>query len=526
MTIRQKLWIISFSIVLINIMILFVFYRLFMIIDDAGRKAFAADRIVVDISDLNILTYDYVLNPGERLVQQWKSKHASMGEHIAETSATFGSDVVFERIRKNHHEIFTIFDELIGITEKIQEGPLRDTSLLDDNSERLVSQLISRSQMMSIDIHALMNESSAATYRTGKKVLAAILMLILASMLISFALVFVIARRISADLQKVKEGTRIIASGDLDYVLPIRRKDEIAELAADFNEMTRKLRKTYSDLNEEIRARKEMEDALKESEASLQKSYAELENRVEERTADLRKTAEQLETANAELESFSYSVSHDLRAPLRAIDGFSQMLLKDMEGKLDSESARKFKVISDNAEKMGRLIDDILAYSRSARTFVSFNKVEIRQGVEDIWRELQAGNPGRQMELIIGDLPTALGDRTLLRQVFSNLLGNAVKFTRNTEKAVIEVYGIQKGAFNTYCVKDNGVGFDMRYYGKLFEIFRRLHSDKDFEGTGVGLAIVKKIVQKHGGTIWAEAKPGAGATFCFTLPHRQEGINI
>jgi len=237
--------------------------------------------------------------------------------------------------------------------------------------------------------------------------------------------------------------------------------------------------------------------------------------------AEREKLISNLEAANKELESFSYTVSHDLRAPLRAIDGFSQMLLRDIGDKLDSESARKFNVISNNSKKMGQLIDDLLKLSQAARAPVHFERININSVVEDVWKEILAGNPGRKMELVIGELPIARGGRTLLRQVFSNLLSNAVKFTKNREKAEIEVSGSNSGDFNSYCIQDNGVGFDMRYYDKVFEIFHRLHSEREYEGTGVGLAIVRKIIERHGGKIWAESRPGEGTTFYFTLPAQE-----
>jgi PAS domain S-box-containing protein len=233
---------------------------------------------------------------------------------------------------------------------------------------------------------------------------------------------------------------------------------------------------------------------------------------------EMKKWTEQLEAANSELESFSYTLSHDLRAPLRAIDGFSEMLLKETGGRLDPESVRKLNVIRSNTEKMNKFIDDILNYSRTGRAAVSRAAIDMRSLFMEVWKELKEGNPGRSMELKIGNIPPASGDRLLIRQVLSNLLGNAVKFTRIREHAIIEVSGSASKNYNTYSIKDNGVGFDMRYYNKLFEIFRRLHAEKDFEGTGVGLAIVKKIVHKHGGSIWAEGKPGEGAKFCFKLP--------
>lgn len=233
---------------------------------------------------------------------------------------------------------------------------------------------------------------------------------------------------------------------------------------------------------------------------------------------ELKRHSLELESANAELESFTYTVSHDLRSPLRAIDGFADMLLDEIGARLDPESKRKFEVISSNSKKMGQFIDDLLIFSRMGRAALSPVTINMQDDIMDVWTELQAGSRDRDIQLKIGDLPPAFGDRMLLRQVLSNLMGNAVKFTRDRAHAVIEISGSNSGKYSTYCIKDNGAGFDMRYYDKIFEIFRRLHSEEEFEGTGVGLAIVKKIVERHGGNIWAEGKPGEGATFCFTLP--------
>ena len=197
------------------------------------------------------------------------------------------------------------------------------------------------------------------------------------------------------------------------------------------------------------------------------------------------------------------------------------MLLKDIGDKLDPESMRKFNVISKSSQKMSQLIEALLSYSRIGRAFISRDKIDMNDLVENIWKELQAGNPDRDMELKIDVLPPATGNRILVRQVVSNLLSNAVKFTRGREHAIIEVSSFSSGGLNAYCVKDNGAGFDSRYYDKLFEVFSRLHSEKDYEGTGVGLAIAKRIIEKHGGKIWADGKPGEGAIFYFTL---QEGV--
>jgi light-regulated signal transduction histidine kinase (bacteriophytochrome) len=225
-----------------------------------------------------------------------------------------------------------------------------------------------------------------------------------------------------------------------------------------------------------------------------------------------------LEAANKELESFSYSVSHDLRAPLRAIDGYSRMILKRQEDRFDEETVRQFRSIRDNVETMGRLIDALLAFSRLGKQEMSKVGIDTEEIIRDVWQNLLTVNPGRNMTLHIKKMPAALGDRALIREVYSNLLGNAVKFTRNREITEIEAGSLHKGGETIYYIRDNGVGFDMKYYDKLFGVFQRLHSPNDYEGTGIGLALVQRIIKRHGGRVWAESKDDHGACFSFTLP--------
>jgi signal transduction histidine kinase len=238
---------------------------------------------------------------------------------------------------------------------------------------------------------------------------------------------------------------------------------------------------------------------------------ADLEHRVLERTKDL-------ESTNRELEAFSYSVSHDLRAPLRAIDGFSQMLEEDHGGALDDNGRRVVGVIRKNTQRMGRLIDDLLRFSRLGRQAMDPVEVQMRTLVNVVADEIRASEPARALELRIGDLPPAVCDYDLIRQVWANLLGNAAKYTRGRPAALIEVEGVVDGNEVRYTVADNGCGFDSKYSDKVFEVFQRLHSASEFEGTGVGLALVHRIVSKHGGRVWADGRPGEGATFGFALP--------
>jgi signal transduction histidine kinase len=227
---------------------------------------------------------------------------------------------------------------------------------------------------------------------------------------------------------------------------------------------------------------------------------------------------QKLEVANKDLESFTYSVSHDLRAPLRAIDGYARMLEEDHAGKLDDEGRRLLKTVLDSSSKMRQLIDDLLAFSRFNRKAVRSTDLDMSELARDVYAELTALHSGRAPELRLSALPPAKGDPSLLRQVWANLLSNSIKYTGKHAQPVIEVSGRTDGREHVYCVKDNGAGFDMRYYDKLFGIFQRLHNDEEFRGTGVGLAIVERVVSRHGGRVWAEGKVNEGASFFFSLP--------
>jgi light-regulated signal transduction histidine kinase (bacteriophytochrome) len=238
---------------------------------------------------------------------------------------------------------------------------------------------------------------------------------------------------------------------------------------------------------------------------------------VEERTGQLQRTNVELEAANKELEAFSYSVSHDLRAPLRAIDGYSGMLLLEHSASLPAEGRRYLQTVRSNAQQMGRLIDDLLAFARLARQKVARHRFELRALVEECLDKLRSESGDRAVECVVGELPVCEADPALLRQVLLNLIGNAFKYTGKVERARIEIGCERRGGEDVFYVRDNGVGFDMKYADKLFGVFQRLHRGKDFEGTGVGLAIVQRIVNRHGGRVWAEAEPGKGATFYFTL---------
>jgi signal transduction histidine kinase len=271
--------------------------------------------------------------------------------------------------------------------------------------------------------------------------------------------------------------------------------DEVGALVESFNDMLAEI---------ERRTRE-----LETSGAEVLRLNSELERRVQQRTAEL-------EHANRELESFSYSVSHDLRSPLRAIDGYSQILQEDYGEGLDDEGRRLLRVVRDSAQHMARLIDDLLSFSQLGRKPLAVSPLDMAKLATEVVAELSQLHPNARIEL--GPLPPVSGDRSLLRQVWINLVSNALKYSAQRERPYVEIGGREDEGEKVFWVRDNGAGFDMRYKDKLFKVFQRLHRADEFEGTGVGLAIVQRVVTRHGGRVWAESGIGEGAVFRFALP--------
>ncbi|WP_242470803.1 sensor histidine kinase [Thiocystis violacea] len=326
------------------------------------------------------------------------------------------------------------------------------------------------------DLH-LSSHATAVAY--GDALLRMEFWLIAGTALLVLLLTYPTLNRIGTALHALGQGTREAGPEGLPPELSLSGRDEFGQLAHDFNQMARRL--------------------------------AAAEEAREQR-------AQELETAVKDLENFSYSVSHDLRAPLRAIDGFIGILREDYAPRLDAEGLRLFGVVSANAKKMERLIDDILALSRAGRLEMEWVGVDMNRLVDEVWDNLSEHRQGRAIQFEHADLPTSICDPRAIRQVWQNLLDNAIKFTRGRDPALIEVKAERNATMIRYTVRDNGAGFDPAYSNKLFGLFLRLHGMDEFEGTGVGLAIAQRFVQKHHGEVWGTGAVNAGATFGFSLP--------
>jgi len=496
MNIKNKLYISAgISIVLVVILLSVVLVTSGRIAE-GSKKHELLDNVRGGVSELDLVTYDYLLHREQRMEHQWNIKHNSLGE-ILEKEA---KDEELISIRADYAALGDLFSQITANSERLQqfieEGASQEKiDAAIGLEERLVSQLLVTSHSIFTDAARLAEGAQAEVTEAQRLAtnLTLILMIILAIAVTTSSLV--VARSISKPLDELTKGTEIIGKGDLEHKVEVKSKDELGQLAAAFNEMTASLKKitaSRDELDREVTVRKRAEEQV-------------------------RRTNIELAAVNKELEAFAYSVSHDLRAPLRSINGFSQALIEDYPDKLDEQGKDYLQRVRSATQRMGVLIDDLLRLSRVARSEMIRETVDLSAVAQSIADELQKTQPERQVSFVIAPALTTSGDAQLLRLLMENLLSNAWKFSGYHPQAKIEFGTSQVDGKETFFVRDDGAGFDMTYADKLFGVFQRLHSQDKFPGTGVGLATVQRIVHRHGGQVWAEGKVEEGATFYFTL---------
>ncbi len=493
-----------------SLSILFSFREISRAVDQ-GRLAYEISR---GAAQLNGLARAYATHSLPRLKTQWQERADSLGTLLSDGAWTGSERELIARLRENQASAQRLFPEVSTAIEGWSKALEQVRPLRRESAERLMTQLTAKTQDMEYYAYRLNKVSVDRIAAVQHRTFVIIISLIAALL----GLIAVIWNRlylgIVIPLHKIENTAAQFARGNLTVLAP-EEDNEIGRLGRAFNRMGQALNILYENLSKEISERKAAQE-------QLQKSSQELEKRVEERTLHLNERTRELEETNKELESFSYSVSHDLRAPLRAIDGFSSMLLKELGGKIEEEPRRKLNIVRENTLKMSRLIDDLLNLSRLGRQALNVSTLDMEVIFREAWKELCHPTPERNARLELKELKElkeTSGDRALIKQVVLNILSNALKYTRDRNPALIEVGSSFDGDGSiVFRVKDNGAGFDMAYYDKLFGVFQRLHSESEYEGTGVGLAIVQRIIHRHGGRVWAEGEPGKGATFWFSLP--------
>jgi signal transduction histidine kinase len=458
------------------------------------RKANADLALASDIrnliADRIMLRDEYFIYREERPKTQWYSKTSRYSEQLLRAKADFrgakDEEILAEMVEESR-SIETLFSRLVAnVSESGSEA--FEHSLAEEYDKKLFSQLNIKSSVLRDDASRLVElrfGDLAALRRSSDWLFSACLAVVLALVLVNGS---IIGRTLSRGILRLQLGVEAIGGGNLEYRIAADTDDEIGGLARGINGMAAALSANFT-------------------------SIKDLDERIAQRTA-------QLGASNKELEAFAYSVAHDLRAPLRSIDGFSRILQEDSAARLDAEGLRLLGVIRSCAKEMDALISNLLEIARLGRTELSYSNIDMASMARSVFAALADPAVLSTFDFRVGDLPEAEADAVMIERVWSNLLANAIKYSMPSPLHRIEVSGGDDGGIKTYSVKDRGVGFDERFKDKLFRMFQRLHDKKDFEGTGVGLAIVERVISRHGGKVWAEGRPGEGATFHFSLPSR------
>lgn len=447
-------------------------------VEDARRERRQASEIASAMTSQRLVTFDYVLNRHERARMQMEGASQRVDNLIAASIFSGKAELdALAAMRAKRVQIRQLFGELVSAAGNV------DSDVLSASLSRpFESQLLSRLATLQQDNLAAAARLSTLTTLRSSVALERLVFVIVSGLaliaLVKIGVSWLIHRDVLTPVARLQHAAQQVAAGNWGVAFGEGGTDEIGQLTRDLSSMTRSLR------------------------ASLRQ--------VERSNQDLA-------AANRELEAFSYSVSHDLRAPLRSMDGFSLALLEDYGDKLDEEGKDALNRIRGASQRMGHLIDDLLRLSQVTRAELKVKLMDLSEVAHAIADAPQGDLPGRPVEWKIEEGMTAIADKELMRIVLQNLLQNAQKFTGKKTNAAIRVGSQIRDGRKVYFVADNGAGFDMQHATRLFGAFQRMHHAEDFPGTGIGLAIAQRVIQKHGGQIWAEAKIGEGATFYFTI---------
>jgi signal transduction histidine kinase len=481
------------------------------------KKTNEQDRIASSIaqgaSELGYLANDYLIYRETRQLKQWQSKFESFSRQVdALDVATPEQQNLARNLKANQRRLKEVFDSIVFSPESPNTFPHAgfNPALLQVSWSRMAVQsqgVISDATQLS----QLLREEMDALIQRRTRLVNVMLTLLGLFLLASY---FLIYQRILKSIATLQRGTTIIGSGNLDFKLEERKNDEIGDLSRAFNRMTvdvKAVTASKAELEREILERRRAEEALRQRTLELQSLTKSLEQRIQERTSELA-------LRNRELQDFAFVASHDMREPLRKIQSFSDRIRSKYQTLLPEEALDYFARMQNGARRMDEILTSLLAYSRVTTKANTLTVVDLAELVRDAKADLRTEEIGAVVE--IGNLPAAEVDPPQIRQVFQNLIQNALKFNASP-KPLVRIYG---ETFDSECrifVEDNGIGFEDKYLDRIFVPFQRLHGQNDYEGIGMGLAICRKIVERHGGTITARSMPGQGTTFIITLPRKQ-----
>jgi signal transduction histidine kinase len=469
----------------------------------AQSQQLAAQRIVNDVFDLNILAYEvrYMKKYMERPKQQWLKKHEQIAADLEKPVKDLDQETL--NTAKYHYEqIGNLFQEMIENREEMDRAG-DENALLLEREERFFSQILQESELFRETVSKLADSSQEAAQEIQETSNWVVLILVTATVPVLLLISALITGTITRPIARLHEGAGLIGRGDLNHRVATDARDEVGELSRAFDNMAKDLQALI--------------DQHREDEAALRALNEKLDEEVQERTAELAFSNEALQRSNIELQQFAYIASHDLQAPLRSISGFSQLLQKGYKGKLDEKADEWIGFVVDNVAQMQTLIQDLLAFSRVESKERQFEPVALRDAFEDAVKFLDPSIEEAGGEVICDELPTLNADRSQMAQLFQNLIGNGIKYA-NQQPPRVHLSSEKKDGEWIVSVRDNGIGIDSKHHESVFEIFRRLHTQQEYPGTGIGLAVCRRIVQRHGGRIWVESEPGMGSTFCFTMP--------
>ena len=458
-------------------------------------------RIRSSVTELNTFVQSYIHYHEERPKRQFLVEYDSMTQLIAGIRLRNPEQQrLLDRIRLNSESMKDLFLRLVSNYEPSDTAG--SAELLAKAEERLEGQLLIRSRDMDADASRLRSMVDDDIRSAQTRTFILILFVVLFTTVPLTIVLIRMMKSLTTSLSTLRKGTEVIGAGNLGHRIGMTTPDELGELSHAVDHMTEQLQAvtvSKDELQHEVEERRRAEEEIKKL------------------NDDLKHHVVQLEESNKELEAFSYSVSHDLRSPLRGIDGFSQALLEDYADKLDEEGKDYLQRVRAGSQRMAQLIDDLLNLSRVTRSEMKHEQVDLSRIAKDIADSLGKSQPERDVEFVIAEGLTTKGDERLLRAAMENLFSNAWKFTSIHPKGRIE-FGVAQRDGKTVCfIKDDGAGFDMTYVEKLFGPFQRLHLPSDFPGTGIGLATVQRIIHRHGGRVWIEGEVEKGATVYFTL---------